>query len=385
MQQFAFIYSNAPMWRASRHLTFWFSWFLFQILIYSFSPSPALQNQSFSHRILITLPETLMYLLPCFFLAYTLMYLVIPRFVVPGKYIVAALLSILFVMLTAVLSALLSVSVIDAIRHWFADPIATVIASEKHPPLYMQLGVAMLAGLRGSITVGGVAAAIKLIKCLSERQQAALLLEKEKAKAELQMLKAQLHPHFLFNTLNNIYSYTQNGSQKASGMVMGLSKLLRYILYECNKPLVLLEDELKMIHEYIALERTRYDNQLEILVNMQPAQGNFLIAPLILLPFVENAFKHGASRMIECPWISLTIEMNDNQLLLKLINGKPAHDSEPTPGIGIMNVRRRLEMIYPNGYELQIDNEREMYIVNLRLTLLPVGNPSSNITAYDVT
>ncbi|QHW01529.1 two-component system sensor protein [Spirosoma endbachense] len=226
----------------------------------------------------------------------------------------------------------------------------------------------MLAGLRGSITVGGVAAAIHLLKCFQEKQQAALVLEKEKANAELQMLKAQLHPHFLFNTLNTIYSLTQDVSQKASGMILGLSHLLRYILYECNQPLVPLEKELTMISDYLQLEKARYDQGLDMAVQL-PKTTHHLIAPLLLLPFIENAFKHGASRMIENPWISLTVTLHEDTLAMKLINGKPAGHTHPLPGIGIANVRKRLALSYPTQHELAIHDEEEMYIVNLTVTL----------------
>ncbi|HEX2606477.1 MAG TPA: histidine kinase [Flavisolibacter sp.] len=279
----------------ARHIIFWLLWFLFQLLLYSFSPSPPLQQQPFWNRILITLPETLMFLLPSMFFSYMLMYVVIPRLVLPGRYIIAALVAILLIFITGLLSALLSITVIDPIRHFYADPVSTAIAAERHPPFYVQIGIALLAGLRGSITVGGLAAAIKLMKCFNEKHQAALLLEKEKAAAELQTLKAQLHPHFLFNTLNNIYSFTQDVSDKASGMVMGLSQLLRYILYECNKPLVPLHRELRMIEEYLELEQTRYDRSLDMALQLPKELTNLLIAPLLLLPFLENAFKHGAS------------------------------------------------------------------------------------------
>ncbi|MBE9662947.1 histidine kinase [Mucilaginibacter myungsuensis] len=226
----------------------------------------------------------------------------------------------------------------------------------------------MLAGLRGSITVGGVAAAIKLMKCFYERQQAALILEKEKANAELQMLKAQLHPHFLFNTLNNIYSFTQEVSEKASGMIMGLSQLLRYILYDCSKPLVPLDKELKMIKDYFQLESTRYDDGLDLSIQM-PKFTDHLIAPLLLLPFVENAFKHGASQVTEHPWISLAVHIYNNELSMKLINGKPATISNMNPGIGIANVHKRLELLYPGKHKLVINDEEEMYVVNLTITL----------------
>lgn len=309
MQQFPFIFSNKHEWRISRHLIFWLLWFLFQLLLYSFSPAPALQQQPFLHRLIITSPETSIYMIPSFFLAYTLMYLVIPKLVLPGKYVLATINTVVLIFITAALSAALSMTLIDYVRHRNADKISPLIASEAHPAFYIQFGVAMLAGLRGSITVGGVAAAIKLMKCFYEKQEASLLLEKEKVNAELQMLKAQLHPHFLFNTLNNIYSFTQDVSEKASGMIMGLSQLLRYILYDCNKPLVPLDKELKMINDYLALETTRYDRGLEVAVQL-PKPDHFLIVPLILLPFIENAFKHGASQMTESPWISLSVEIN---------------------------------------------------------------------------
>ena len=368
MQELPFIYSNRLRWRLSRHLIFWLLWFLFQLLLYSFSPSPVLQNQPFFHRLAITAPETMVYLIPSIFLAYTLMYLVVARQVLPGKYIPAVLCSVMLIFLTAALSAALSMTIVDHLRHRSGDQLSRIIVSEPHPPFYIQFGTAMLAGLRGSITVGGVAAAIKLMKCFYEKQQTALMLEKEKANAELQMLKAQLHPHFLFNTLNNIYSFTQEVSEKASGMIMGLSQLLRYILYDCSKPLVPLEKELKMIRDYFALESTRYDDSLDISVQM-PGSTNHLIAPLMLLPFLENAFKHGASQVTEHPWISLTVLLNNDELSMKLINGKPVIVNGPAPGIGIANVRKRLELLYPGRHELVINEEEEMYIVNLSIML----------------
>lgn len=368
MQQIPFVYSNSAKWRTLRHISFWMLWFLFQLLLYSFSPSPVLQQQPFLHRLLITSPETLMYLFPSIFLAYTLMYLVIPKLILPGRYVWAILSAMILVFITAAMSAALSMTVIDHIRHFNANKISPMVARESHPAFYVQFGVAMLAGLRGSITVGGVAAAIKLMKCFYERQQAALVLEKEKANAELQMLKAQLHPHFLFNTLNNIYSYTQEVSEKASGMIMGLSQLLRYILYDCSNPLVPLEKELKMIQDYFKLESARYDQSLDLSIQM-PKTSDHLITPLMLLPFIENAFKHGASQVTDHPWISLAVCINNHELSMKLINGKPITGKKLSPGIGIVNVRKRLELLYPGQHELVINDEKEMYIVNLKIAL----------------
>ncbi|MCG2614590.1 histidine kinase [Terrimonas sp. NA20] len=368
MPALPFIFSNESRWKWIRHLSFWIVWLLFQLFLYSFTPSPVLSQQNFWTRIYLTLPETVLYLVPQLFLAYSLMYGVITKLVIPGRYITAMFATIVLILATALLSALMSITVVDQVRFAMTRSISPVIAQHPTTPRSISIGVAMLAGLRGAVTIGGIAAAIKLMKCFYEKQQAALTLEKEKINAELQMLKAQLHPHFLFNTLNNIYSLTQDVSIKASGMIMRLSGMLRYMLYEGSKASVPLNKELQMINDYIQLEAIRYDKSLELSIAI-PDNTNAAIAPLILLPFVENAFKHGASKMIEQPWISLTIEMNGNHLSMKLINGKDNNKPDTEPGIGIANARKRLGLLYPQKHNLQISEEEEMFFVHLKIEL----------------
>ena len=122
------------------------------------------------------------------------------------------------------------------------------------------------------------------------KEQRNLQLQKENVEAQLQLLKAQVHPHFLFNTLNNIYSFTQNTSPVGSKLVTGLSDMLRFILYECNQPLVPLSKELKMIQDYINLEQIRYGNKLDIHLDFPENTNDLYIAPLLLLPLIENSF-----------------------------------------------------------------------------------------------
>ncbi|HEU4902833.1 MAG TPA: histidine kinase, partial [Flavisolibacter sp.] len=230
--------------------------------------------------------------------------------------------------------------------------------------------LAFLAGLRGGITVGGLAAAIKLMKHWYVEGQRNLQLQKEAVESQLQVLKAQVHPHFLFNTLNNIYSYTQSTSPAASTLIMGLSDILRYMLYECNQPLVPLEKELKMIDDYIAMEKVRYGNRLELHVGFPEEAKNFVIAPLLLLPFVENCFKHGISNILDQPWLNLQVSITGNVMTVQLVNSKPPGESPAhQPGLGIENVQRRLQLLYPGKHELVITNEEEVFIVNLKLEL----------------
>ena len=232
-------------------------------------------------------------------------------------------------------------------------------------------------------TLVGLAVTIKLLKQWWLKQKETEQLSKEKVTAELQLLKAQIHPHFLFNSLNNIYSFALESSPKAPEMIQKLSGLLHYMLYDCKQPLVPLEKELKMIQDYISLEKIRYGERLdlEVTVNVispagEPATN--LIAPLLLIPFVENSFKHGTSKMAEHPKVSLIITVKDSILFFKLINRKPITITESrlntNSGLGLKNVQKRLALIYPGQYELQILEDPAEYSVWMKIIL---GSPQS--------
>jgi LytS/YehU family sensor histidine kinase len=228
-----------------------------------------------------------------------------------------------------------------------------------------------LAGLRGGLTVGGIAAAIKLKKHWYIKEQRNLQLQKENVESQLQLLKAQVHPHFLFNTLNNIYSYTQNTSPAAAKMVSGLSDLLRFMLYEGDQRVILLSRELKMVQDYISLEQIRYGNKLDIHLDLPENTHDLYIAPLLLLPLVENCFKHGTTDMLEQPLINLQLTLDKNEMRMKLINGKVNESPvrQKTQGIGIANVQKRLSLLYPGKHEFVITNNAEVFVVNLRIEL----------------
>ena len=292
------------------------------------------------------------------------MYFVIPYFLLKQKYWYTAGLTIIVFFITALLSTITGRFLIDPLRDHFLGEGSRLFLHFNSSTIYLSL----LAGLRGGLTIGGIAAAIKLMKYWYIKEQRNLQLQKQNAESELQLLKAQIHPHFLFNTLNNIYSYTQNTSPVASKLLTGLSEMLRFILYECNQPLVPLSKELKMIRDYIDLEQIRYGNQIDIHVDMPEETNDLYIAPLLLLPFVENCFKHGASNMIDQPWVNLNITIDHRQMHMKLVNGKMKGEGKQkeVSGIGINNVRQRLELIYPGKYQLFITNDEEVFIVNLK-------------------
>jgi len=201
-----------------------------------------------------------------------------------------------------------------------------------------------------------------------ERMQ---LLEKEKIANELKFLKAQINPHFLFNTLNNLYSYVVNQSPKAPDMIMQLSGILDYVLYKSQKKEVSLQEEVDTIEHFLQLERIRYGDRLQVEFQQE---GNLSIpvSPLILLSVVENAFKHGASGDIDSPKIGIEIKEEEGTILGKIWNTKSQHQGELNDaykeGIGLSNFKRQLDLIYPNRHELQIEDQKDTFCVSLSIT-----------------
>jgi sensor histidine kinase YesM len=303
-------------------------------------------------------------MVPHIFLSYSLMYAVIPLFIVKGNYYSAFAVVLVLFFLTACISAVIGVYVLPAARRF-------LFGYSIDYPNNLSFFLSLLGGLRGAITIGGLAAAIKLMKYWYLKEQRNLQLQKENVESRLQLLKAQVHPHFLFNTLNNIYSYTQDTSPVASRLVTGLSDMLRFILYECNQPLVPLSKELKMIGDYINLEKIRYGNKLELHLDLPKHTNDLYIAPLLLLPLVENAFKHGTSNMLEQPWVNLQVSLEGNHMQVKLLNGKSNKENpeKGSEGLGIPNVKKRLDLLYPGKYELTIRSEEDIFIVNLKIEL----------------
>jgi sensor histidine kinase YesM len=372
IEKYPFIFSDEPRHRITRHASYWIFWGVFQGFLYSFVAIKT--GYEFFDRLQTSITESFIYLIPHAFLSYMLIYFVVPRFLLKQKYLATVLWVSFLFFVTAAMSALLAITLIYWVRTEMLGLSYTANNQHYGPDLSIFLG--LLAGFRGAITIGGISAAIKLMKHWYVKEQRNLILQKENMEAQLEVLKAQIHPHFLFNTLNNIYSHTRTSSPVASKMLMELSDMLRYILYEGNQQQVALIKELKMITDYIELEKLRYGNKLEVTIDLPANANRFSIAPLLLLPFVENCFKHGASTMLEHPWVSLHISINENILHMKLLNGKMDGTKIHSTGIGLKNVQERLRLLYPGKHELQIMNEPDVFIVNLK-TELQVLAPAS--------
>lgn len=193
-----------------------------------------------------------------------------------------------------------------------------------------------------------------------------LLLQQEKLSTELKYLKAQLNPHFLFNTLNNLYSYIINQSPKAGDMVLQLSEILNYVLYKSQKDQVDITEEINCIQYYIELEKIRYGDRLNVSFEKPKTILKQEITPLLLLSIVENAFKHGAGKSISNPQIRISLKQNQNSLIFNVWNTKDnQHHTTDNKGIGLDNIKRQLDLIYPKNHQLEIDDSKKYFNVNL--------------------
>lgn len=210
---------------------------------------------------------------------------------------------------------------------------------------------------------------IKFFKLWTIKQRDWVRVQQEKITAELQLLKAQVHPHFLFNTLNNIYSFSLDNSPKTPELILKLSSLLSYMLYDCKTEEVRLSKEIEIMKNYLDLERERYGNKIEISWNVTGNIKGKFIAPLLLLPFLENAFKHGASEQIGKPWLGVDISVKNDTILCKIVNSKNEHVPQSENGIGINNVKKRLQFLYQGKHELSINDEGDFFVVSMLLVL----------------
>jgi sensor histidine kinase YesM len=206
---------------------------------------------------------------------------------------------------------------------------------------------------------------IKLMRDANKQEKRLREIEKEKYSAEMGLLKAQINPHFFFNTLNSLYALTLIGSKMASNVVLRLSDLMRYMLYEANDNQVMLTAEIKHLENYINIEQMRFADRLDLSFQCSGDIEGKKIAPLLLLPFVENAFKHGIENNVG--WVTISLKVTGNQLFLKVENS--CQTTVKGAGLGLANVKRRLELIYPSYHELIIRHSSETYEVDLKLQL----------------
>ena len=391
MNTYDLVFSNRRSIRFHRHLLFWLAWCIYWLTTYLIptqwvpawnfrGPMPQIEHYGFVVSIFRILMNTTLMTIIYMGLTYGILYLILPRYLSKnGNWMITTLFLLLFISIVAFINYLFFLLLFS---------ISTRLGYfQKMPDMEFILPVWGRQILFNYPTIVGFALAIKLLKNWYVKQKEAAQVAREKINAELQLLKAQVHPHFLFNTLNNIYSFIITDSPDAPEVLKKLSTLLRYIIYECNQPLVKVEKELKMIRDYIDLEKIRYGKNFNMSLQIQGNAINKMICPLLLIPFLENSFKHGASQMLTHPWVSLDITIGEENLHFNLSNSKPTTMGERivTKGLGLNNVKKRLAILYPGMHSLNISEDVMIFSVSLKVPLLqPNENGQKSITGKQI-
>lgn len=204
-------------------------------------------------------------------------------------------------------------------------------------------------------------------------RQRELSLHNENLDSELRFLKSQIHPHFLFNALNNLYSLALMQSDKTPGMLMKLSDMLRYMLDEQPERRVSLAQEISYIRNFIDFQLLKIEGSPQLDLDLDPADSALRLEPMILMPFIENAFKHGNIEDLDQGWISIRLASEGSRILFSVGNTLPTSGDRPLsgPGIGLANVKKRLELLYPGTHQLEIQQHNGSFWVHLTLDTVP--------------
>ncbi len=221
--------------------------------------------------------------------------------------------------------------------------------------------------------IAGSSTVVKIIVDWARQLRERQMLETQTMQSELKFLKSQINPHFLFNTLNNLYALTLKKSDQAPEIVLRLSEMMRYMLYECNEKRVLLSKEVNYIKNYLELEKLRQGKNIHINFDIDGEVSDQMIAPLMFIPFLENSFKHGLSNQITQGFVNIKLSLENKKVRFFIENSKPEtplkQDHRRSGGIGLVNIHRRLNILYPNSYDLKIEDTPKTYAVKLDLEL----------------
>lgn len=343
------------------HVGFWVVYALYDGYLSAPLTGTSFEGLSFVQRLSLGYQAALILLGVKIPAVYFVLYYLIPRFLPKNKHIALAL---------SILGVAVAVTLINhAVWRQVLYPYLFRVSASPPAPTF---AIALFRWLWSSFDILmllGIASSLKFFRMRLQNMEREKQLIAEKLQSELQFLRAQTNPHFLFNTLNNIYGLARKQSPQAAEIVMRLSQLLRFMLYECSSPRIALVDEIKVISDYIELEKLRYNQRLQVNFGEDIDDPATMIAPLLLLPFVENAFKHGAGESRFETRIDIRLQLRERRLEFEVRNNKDPEESPAGEGIGLKNVRRQLELIYPDKHALQVEAQANMFRVFLVINL----------------
>jgi two-component system LytT family sensor kinase len=341
------------------HVLFWSVYMAQDVLLSYLWDTAKLESLPLSQQVIMAMGNSFAYLIPKLLFTYFLLYFILNN-ILNGKqplwknivYILLSLLATLF------LFRLTAKYVTVPLIYRGLVPV---------PALLSPLG--FLANLMDLGFVAGAAIFIKQLRLQLAGKEKEKTLVKEKLETELKFLKNQTNPHFLFNTLNNIYGLARKKSDSTPDVVMKLSKMLRFMLYESGKPFITIGEETMLIEDYLDLEKIRYNERLDISFKKEIDNMHQEVSPLLLLPFVENAFKHGVSETRFNSFVHIELLLEKGVLRFSVKNAKEnAGAISDNSKIGLGNVRRQLELMY-RQFDLQVHDTEESFAVQLTIQL----------------
>jgi two-component system, LytTR family, sensor kinase len=347
------------MKRLLYHFLFWLIYtFQDTLLMYTWV-SPGITSFSDDVLFVMALKSAVVILIPKLLATYCILYFSISRFL-KGKTMLWQLVGEVIVILSVCIIIYRLIYNFHVIQDIYKGAIRMRPLFEIRSVLFVLMDI-------GFVT--GVALAIKFVRIQLEGKEREKNLVKEKLETELKFLRNQTNPHFLLNTLNNIFALARKKSDDAPEAIMKLSELLRFMLYESRESLVTLGSEIKVLDDYLALEKMRYSERLSVQFNKEIDNDKYQIAPLLLLPFIENAFKHGVSETRFDSFVHINMKVNNGNLIFRVEN---THENGngliPVNNIGLNNVKRQLELMY-SDYDLIVNKEDHTFRVHLEINL----------------
>ena len=370
------VFSEQPRMRYWRHTIFWLAWLIYFTGTFFYKQQPLGQGSVVAWTLVILIKSIFIFVGHAF-ICYTLIYFLLPKFLLKARY---------FTFTTGLLiTGIITIAWTYFCYTWFFPLVDSASHSSTMVAANSLMWNSIYVGLLSSLKLAALAVTIKLLKRWWLKLNENMRLEKEKINVELQLLKAQIHPDFLFSSLDNIYEFAQNNSAKASESLLKLSDMLSYMLYECDQTFVPLEKEIKMIRDYMELEKKRLGDRMDVDIQVIGEPGSRMVAPLLLLPFIENSIHYCENKSLEKCWINLDMRINEQDFSLKLINGKSpdiALNDSLTEN-GLANVKKRLDILYKDCHELKITTEPDFMITFLKIQLAKPGNMIEEIIKTD--
>lgn len=345
-----FLYTDfifSPNYRWVRHLTYW----LFHINIWALFWT-IMNNMNAGYGVNLF---NMFLWVPVFILfSYPMVYWAVPSLLLKGKVWQFAFVLLLWGIAGLFINAGFRTYVLVPIKLWMDASVLPATGFQAHSYLCMTTSAASPM-------------IIMFYKRWTQKQLEWMKVQQERNQADLQLLKAQIHPSFFFNSLNSIHQFATSQPAKTPDLILKLSSLLSYMLYDCKAATVRLSREITMMKSYVDLEYERCHQTMDISWSVDGETEDHFIAPLLILPFLENAFKHGTTSGVHKQWLSVDIAVKGDDFFLKLVNSKDPDIRFTQPGAGIKKIQFRLARLYPSQHELRIDDEGDFFVVTLKV------------------